>query len=214
MKKGSKEEERGEKNEGTGEKDISVGCRSRVNSNASLGRAQWSTLYPCMSRSTGTAAWWRGAGGKDEGWRRRREAWRRPHQDKGRGRGETKGVNESESWQLRSLLWVSGCQVSRCRHDIHAFFFFFFSHTHFSSSDLSTGESITTTAAQYVENASPQQHAQYTYRRITDRTAISFIRWTIRSEVVWRYIWQIGWNLTGLDGRHEMLEAEVSCQRL
>lgn len=38
------------------EKHIGVGYRLRVNSNASLQKAQWSTLYPCMSRSTGTAA--------------------------------------------------------------------------------------------------------------------------------------------------------------
>lgn len=59
------------------EKHIGVGYRLRVNSNASLQKAQWSTLYPCMSRSTGTAAWRKEGGhtrtraeegGGEEGW--------------------------------------------------------------------------------------------------------------------------------------------------
>lgn len=45
---------------------MGVLCSLRVNSNASLQRAQWSTLYPCMSRSTGTAAWL-GGGARAEG---------------------------------------------------------------------------------------------------------------------------------------------------
>lgn len=102
---------------------------SRVNGNASLGGAQWSALYPRMSRSTGTAAWWRGREAKEVvmvvvGFEGGGEGWWRAHQDKGQGgRGETKRVNKCESWQLQSLLRVSGCQVLRHRHDVYAFLF-------------------------------------------------------------------------------------------
>jgi len=79
---------------GEGEKHWSVLGRLRVNSNSGLQRAQWSTLYPRMSRSTGTAAGrteWRGLT-RTGGWRRKREGKRR--------------VNEFVSWQSRSLFWM------------------------------------------------------------------------------------------------------------
>lgn len=73
------------------EKHIGVGYRLRVNSNASLQKAQWSTLYPCMSRSTGTAAW------RKEGGHTRTRA------EEGGGR---RRLNGSVTWQSWSLLWT------------------------------------------------------------------------------------------------------------
>lgn len=55
------------------------------------------SVHESLNRDSGMMEGGQGRGGWEDGGWRRREAWRRPHQDKGRGRGETKGVNESES---------------------------------------------------------------------------------------------------------------------
>lgn len=89
---------------------IGVQCRLRVNSNASLRRAQWSTLYPCTSPSKGTAAWWR--------------EWGRARQDKG-GRGKRRGRAE-RGCTATSVIFVMSLG------------FVWHTHTHTSASMAST----------------------------------------------------------------------------
>lgn len=76
----------------------------RVNSNASLPGAQWSTLYPCMRGQQHD-------GGREGGWQREGGTEGTPGQGRGEDRGQD-GLNQSVSWQVWSLLSISGFRIS------------------------------------------------------------------------------------------------------